>query len=261
MNAAALCSKRLFLFFLSLMLLGSFCLEVQAQTQSMPIKTTGTMLVVPAFGEVKHLNDEAHVTFMIEEQDKDKALAASRVNQKMKQGMALLKREDGQAILKTRGYYTYPVYSEDQPKQNNTTRRVVSWRVGQYLDVTTTNLERLPKAIAAAQSVLGLNGLNFSLSEETVKKLDEQRIIAAYQNLTERIASIAKAMGRDVSDAIVDTIDFEASGAYAQMSDNASSKMMMRSAAVMESVSVEEPNFEPGETTLQLRVVAKVKFK
>ncbi len=258
MNVAALWSKR---FLLSSILLGVFSAEVQAQAQSTSIKTTGTMLVVPAFGEVKHSNDEAHATLMIEEQDKDKALAASRVNQKMKQGMALLKREDDQAILKTRGYYTYPVYSEDQPKQNNTARRVVSWRVGQYLDVTTSNLSRLPKAIAAAQSVLGLSGLNFSLSETTVKKLDEQRIAAAYQNLTERIGAIAKAMGRDPSDAILDTVDFEASGAYAQMSDNASPKMMMRSAAAMESVSVEEPNFEPGETTLQMRVVAKVKFK
>ena len=49
---------------------------------------------------------------MIEEQDKDKTAAASRVNQKMKQGTEIIRREDPQAKLKTHGYYTYPVYPE-----------------------------------------------------------------------------------------------------------------------------------------------------
>jgi predicted secreted protein len=50
---------------------------------------------------------------MVEEQDKDKAAAASRVNQKMKQGTDIVRKEDGKATLKTMGYYTYPVYPED----------------------------------------------------------------------------------------------------------------------------------------------------
>src|ERR1700716_343981 len=83
-------------------------MRAQAQAQA-ALQTNGTLVVVPAFGEVRHVNDEAHVTLMIEEQDKDKAAAASRVNQKMKQGTDIVKRQDPQATLKTRGYYTYPV--------------------------------------------------------------------------------------------------------------------------------------------------------
>ena len=48
-----------------------------------------------------------------------------------------------------------------------------------------------------------------------MKKLDDQRIAATYQNLNERIASIAAAMGRKVGDAVLDTVDFEGSGNYA----------------------------------------------
>jgi predicted secreted protein len=224
------------------------------------VQTAGTLVIVPATGEVRHANDEANLTFMIEEQDKDKAVAASRVNQKMKQGMEILKREDPQAVLSTRGYYTYAVYPEEQPqpRSNGKLRQPSGWRVGQYLEMKTGNLQSLPKTVAAAQSVLALNGLRFGLSEATAKQLDAQRIDATYKNLTERIASIAKAMGRNPADAVLDTIDFEGSGNYAQQ-EFAAPKAMR--AAMADAAPVEEPSFEPGETTLDMRVVGKVRFR
>jgi predicted secreted protein len=197
---------------------------------------------------------------MVEEQDKEKAGAASRVNQKMKQGAEIIKREDPQATLKIRGYYTYPVYADEpvQPRQANKARQIVGWRVGQYLEMTTTNLSALPRTIAAAQRLLALNGLSFGLTDATSKKLEEQRIAAAYTNLTDQIASISKAMGRNMSDAMLDTVDFEGSGAYAPNDMHAPKAMRSASAEAMQ---VEEPSFEPGETTLSTRVVGKVRFK
>ncbi|MPQ58143.1 SIMPL domain-containing protein [Duganella sp. FT27W] len=226
------------------------------------LPTTGALVVVPAFGEVKHANDQAVATFAIEEQDKDKAAAASRVNQKMKQGVDILKKADPQASLKTQGYYTYPVYPEDRPLPNGQVakpRVPTSWRVGQYVEVTTTNLEALPKTAAAAQKVLTLNNLNFGLAPETTKKLDDQRIAATYKNLNERINSIATAMGRKVGDAVLETVDFEGSGNYAQEGARAAPMMMRAKAA--DSMEVAEPSFEPGETTLEMRLVGKVRFK
>jgi len=226
------------------------------------LPTTGALVVVPAFGEVKHANDQAVATFAIEEQDKDKAAAASRVNQKMKQGVDILKKADPQASLKTQGYYTYPVYPEDRPLPTGQVakpRVPTSWRVGQYVEVTTTNLEALPKTAAAAQKVLTLNNLNFGLAPETTKKLDDQRIAATYKNLNERINSIATAMGRKVGDAVLETVDFEGSGNYAQEGARAAPMMMRAKAA--DSMEVAEPSFEPGETTLEMRLVGKVRFK
>jgi uncharacterized protein YggE len=251
--------SRLGIWFLPFVLSGS---PMTAHAQAPVQVSAGTLVVVPAFGEVKHPNDEAHATLMVEEQDKDKTVAASRVNQKMKQGMEILKREDPLAVLKTRGYYTYPVYADDQPRPNspnNKGRLPVSWRVGQYLELTTTNLSGLPKTIAVAQRILALNGLHFGLTDVTSKKLDEKRIEASYRNLTERIAAIAKAMGRNPSDAVLDAVDFEGTGAYAPQQEAYAPKTMR--AAAMEAVQVEEPSFEPGETTLSMRIVGKVRFK
>jgi predicted secreted protein len=245
------------------MLLGAslLCSAALAQTPApQPVQTGGTLVIVPASGEVRHANDEAVLTLMVEEQDKDKAAAASRVNQKMKQGADIVKRQDPAAILQTRGYYTYPVYPEGQPQPRPAGARLqpVGWRVGQYLDVTTTNLAGLPATVAASQKVLALNGLRFGLSSATARKLDQERIAATYLNLNERIAAIARAMGRSQADATLDTLDFEGSGNYLQQD---AAPKAMRAAAVQEMQAVEEPSFEPGETTLQMRAVGKVRFR
>ena len=244
-----------------LFIAAAIVLATQAHAQTAPA-TSGTLVIVPAFGEVKHANDQAIAMFMIEEQDKDKTAAASRVNQKMKQGTEIIRREDPQATLKTQGYYTYPIYPEQRPLPNGVMPKPVptGWRVGQYLEVKTTNLANLPKLTAAAQKVVALNNLSFGLTPATLKKLDDERIAATYLNLNERVASIANAMGRKASDAVIDTVDFEGSGNYAQRADMAAAPMMMSRSAKMEQ-EVSEPTFEPGETTLQMRLVGKVKFK
>jgi uncharacterized protein YggE len=108
---------------------------VGAQTAVSTEQSHGTLVVVPAYGEVTHANDQAHVTLSIEEQDKDKASAASRVNLKMKQGIEIVKQGDPSATLKTRGYYTYAVYDSGGvgSSPNNNPKQAIGWRVGQYL--------------------------------------------------------------------------------------------------------------------------------
>jgi len=241
--------------------------QAQVQAQTAAPSTAGTLVVVPAFGEVKHANDQATVTFAVEEHDKDKNAAAARVNRKMKEGTEIVRRADPKAELKTMGYYTYPVYPEvppmPQPQARMPAKPVpIAWRVGQYLEVKTTNLAELPKTAAAAQKVLQINNVSFGLSPELEKRLDDQRIAATYRNLNERIVSIAGAMGRKPADAVLDTVDFEGSGNYAGGGQGAPEVMMMRSSAKREGADeMPEPSFEPGETTLQMRLVGKVRFK
>jgi predicted secreted protein len=244
---------------------------LNAQAQSAPAMvatTSGTLVIVPAYGEVRHANDEATVTFSVEEQDKDRAAATARVNQKMKQGTEIVRREDPRAELKTVNYYSYPVYPEvpDTPRPmagQQAARRVpIGWRVGQYLEVKTRNLDNLPKTTAAAQKVLGITNIDYHLSPELTRKLDDERIAATYRNLNERIASIARAMGRNVNDAVIDTVDFEGSGNYVGgQGDVAAAPMAMMRAKHAEAADMPEPSFEPGETRLQMRLVGKVKFR
>ncbi|MRW89051.1 DUF541 domain-containing protein [Duganella sp. FT80W] len=237
-----------------------------AHAQSLP--TAGALVVVPAYGEVTHVNDQATLALSVEEVDKDKAAAASRVNQKMKQGLEIVRKADPQASLKTQGYYTYPVYPEEpplvagQPAQPRKLRVPTAWRVGQSLQIITTNLDGLPRTVAAAQGVLALNRIYFGLAPATTRKLDDQRIAATYQNLNERTASIARAMGRRVEDAVLDTVDFEGSGNYTNHVEVSGARVFAAAPAAPPAPGqVVEPSFEPGETTLSMRLVGKVRFK
>ena len=248
-------------------LIASLVLAAHANAQGVAgPATTGTLVIVPANGEVRHANDQATVTFIVEEHDKDKQAATARVNRKMKEGTEIVRRLDPKAELKTLGYFAYPVYPEPPvqplPASNTPVRPVpIGWRVGQYLEVKTMSLAELPKTVAAAQKVLSINGISFGLSPATEKMLDDRRIAETYRNLNERIVSIARAMGRQPGDAVLDTVDFEGSGNYGGDRGERGEQMMMRAAPAAQSDAMPEPSFEPGETTLQMRLVGKVKFK
>jgi uncharacterized protein YggE len=249
----------------TLFLAAGLVVASQAGAQMLPApNTSGTMVIVPANGEVRHDNDQATVTFAVEEFDKDKLAAAERVNRKMKEGTEIVRRADPKAQLKTQGYYTYPVYPEPPvplPASRTPTRPLpTGWRVGQYLEVKTTNLAELPKTASAAQKVLQINGVSFGLAPATEKMLDDRRIAEAYRNLNERIASIARAMGRQPADAVLDTVDFEGSGNYGGRPEMQAA-MVAGSRMKAASDEMPEPSFEPGETTLQMRLVGKLKFK
>ncbi|MCG2583213.1 SIMPL domain-containing protein [Massilia sp. TS11] len=248
-----------------ILLLASLALAPLAQAQSLP-STRGSLVVIAANGEVTRANDQAVAEFYVEEQDKDKAAAASRVNSKMKEGMALLRKADPTAELKSHGYYTYAVYDERQPNVQAAPpkRSLIGWRVGQYLSLKTSNLAELPRTVAAGQQLLGLNGLQFGLAPATARQLDAERIAAAYADFQARLAAVARAMGRQPGEAVVELIDYEGSGRYGGEAPEA-----MRSVSIMGSAvrakggapEVAEPSFEPGETTLPLRMVAKVRFQ
>jgi len=221
-------------------------------TQVLAQQTKGSVVMVSGSGEVKAENDQAKVTFFIEEQDKDKIAAASRVNQSMKQGTELIKKADPEGKLATRGYYSYPIYSESS--SNNKARLITGWRVGQYLDLTTKNIQLLPATVASAQQVLALNGVSFGLSEEATQRLDAARLDSAYQNMQARAQIIAKAMGRNLNDASMESLDVDGVGAVR------SEPRMLAAATMMKGNAVPETNFEAGESTLSARVVAKIKF-
>jgi len=122
-------------------------------------QTKGTVVSVSGTGEVVAENDQAKVTFFIEEQDKDKAVAASRVNQKMKEGTELIKKLDPDGKLATRGYYTYPVYPDQT--SSSKPRNIIGWRVGQYLDLTTKNILQLPRCCGCRSADSGIKWTKF----------------------------------------------------------------------------------------------------
>lgn len=241
--------------FMASVLLGS---AVQAQSQ---LPSTGTLVAVPASGQVTHANDEVTVTFSVEESGKDKAEVASRANRKMKEGIAILRAQDPTARLKSGAYNTYAQYKKDKLSSRETVAspvEIIGWQIVVEVKVTTQDLAALPKMAAAVQDVLGLSHVNFHLTEATIRKLDDQRIAATYQNLNERIASIASAMGRQVSNTTIESVEFDGAGARNNYSDF---QRVEVTGSRLRKEDLAEPSFEAGETTLQMNLVGRVRFK
>jgi uncharacterized protein YggE len=237
---------------ISSLLTVALCILLSTPTSAQ--QTKGTVVMVAGSGEVKADNDQATVTFFIEEQDKDKITAAARVNRKMKEGTEIVKKADPQAKLATRSYFTYPVYSD--VSISNKTREITGWRVGQYLDLVTKNIQQLAETVAAAQKLLALNGINFELSDEAIQRLDTARLNLAYKNMQERAQTIATAMGRNINDASLESLDVDGAGIVRpEPRVFAATSMMAKGAAT-----VPETSFEAGESTLSARVIGRVKF-
>jgi predicted secreted protein len=234
----------------------SLALPVSAQQVN-----PGTLVTVSGYADIKADNDQATANFFIEEQDKDKSAAASRVNQKMKAGTELIKKEDAQAQLVTRGYYSYPVYADESAVAVGQVRKrqQTGWRVGQYLEMKTQNLKQLSAVAAVVQKNLALSGISFGLSDVARKNLETERLEAGYKNFSERVHVITKAMGRKDSDVSVESLDFDA--ADVEPRPYAMQRMLVAGAAPRADASVEETSFEPGVTSLTIRVLGKIRVK
>jgi predicted secreted protein len=228
-----------------------------AHSQQAPL---ATLVTVSGYADIKIDNDLAIVTFFIEEQDKDKSAAASRVNVKIKQGTELIKKQDKQAMLTTKGYYSYPIYSDEiavsasQPRK----RELTGWRVGQYLEMKTQNLVQLPAVAAALQKTLALNGISFGLSDITRKNFEAERLTAGFANFSERMHVIITAMGRKEESAFIESLDFDASEGESRVSPM---QRVLASSSVARDTPVEQTSFDPGITTLSIRVIGKIRIK
>lgn len=238
--------------FKSLVLLAMFGSAQVAMAETLP--TENSLVTVTAVGSVTAPNDEARLVFGYEEQGKDKAALASSVNLRLKQGIAALKKADPNARLSMDSYRTYAVYDEAAARAQKRDAQQIGWRVSQQVRMVTGDFAVLPTTVAAAQKVLALRSVDFGLSEETSRKLEQRRVEAAYRSLEEQVGFIAGAMRRPVADAKLESLDFGA--ASVDRIHVTGSKLRREDMG-----EVEEPSLQPGETKLELRATAKIRFK
>jgi predicted secreted protein len=113
----------------------------------------------------------------------------------------------------------------------------------------------LPQTVARVQEKLALQNLHFGLSEAARRKLDHQVMEDAYRRLHQRIQSMASIMGRKAADAHLEQVDL-AGGDVVRPYMATRMEMAMKDG----NSSVEAPQFEPGETPVQMSITARVRF-
>jgi len=197
--------------------------------------------------ELEVANDEAVVSFFLELQEADLARAQSQVNQRVADGVAAIKRADPKAVVETSGYGSYPVY------QPGAGRKIIGWRARQSVNVRTTELANLPKAVAAGQQQLALAGLDFRLSRAARERVEAELIQRAIANLNARVAAAAQALSVPAARQRIEEMNFGiATGGRPP------AIAMARMSAAAEQVV--EPQLDAGQSTQQVTLSAKVRF-
>lgn len=212
-----------------------------------PARFEGTLVVIGGQAQIEVANDEALASFFVEQQDADAARAQSLVNQRMAEASAQLKRSDPTAEIRSSGYSSYPVY------RNDGGRKPVGWRVRQSLTLRTAALDTLARSVAAAQAQAALGGIDFRLSDAARQRLDAELIRRAIVDLNARVAATAQALGVPAERIRIEELNFAAAAFERPM-------LAMARAAPAAADAVAEPQFDPGRSTQQLAVTARVRF-
>lgn len=207
----------------------------------------GTLLLMTGAADIEVPNDEAVASLYAEVQDADLARAQSQVNARVSAALADLRRLDPKAQFETAGYSSYPVYGRDPG------RRVVAWRVRQSVTLRTGDFTVLPRAIAGAQAQLALGGIDFRLTRAARERVEADLVRSAVADLKRRVAAAAGALGVPPDRMRIEELNFGVPLERGPV-------VMARMAAAPAADAVVEPSFEPGRTTQQVTVSAKVRL-
>ncbi|HEU4622633.1 MAG TPA: SIMPL domain-containing protein [Burkholderiaceae bacterium] len=206
----------------------------------------GTVVQLRAQADVMLENDEAQIIIYAQEQNADRAIAANAVNTKMKDAIARIKTLASNAVVRSSGYNTMPSYG---PQSN----KIVAWMVRQEFTVTTKELSSVDKLVASVQSLVNIGAVQFSPSQDTLRKAQDVLVDKAFNDLRMRIAQVARNLGKTPADATIEAVDFSGH----PVSPAPKVMMSMRSAQA----EVAPPRFEPGDTQSSLSFDARVRFK
>ena len=167
-------------FLFSLLLMPSQIL--MADTQHTPLYDQYS-LQATAEGEVE--NDLMQVRMQVQHEDRDAAALATRVNEDMQWALDELKKYSG-VSYKTGNYATYPKYEQ---------QRVVGWSSTQTLSLQGSDFEAMKAAVQLLQGRLQVQNMAFLPSDDTRRKLEDELINQALDNLKHRAGIVQQNMG------------------------------------------------------------------
>jgi predicted secreted protein len=188
-------------------------------------------------------NDWVTATLGVEEESNDVAGLAARVNQRMGAALALAK-QDARLTVSSGAYQTQPVYDRT---------RIVRWRASQDLVLETGEVEAIAQTSGKLQAQgLLLRGIQFGVSPETKKRMDDELIVEGLSVFRERAGLIARGLGRRGWNLIHVTV-----GEAGQPP----MPYLQRSMALEAAAAPAPPALEAGTSTLRVEVNATIELE
>jgi predicted secreted protein len=150
---------------------------------AVPVQATEEVLFnrvyLDAQAEREIPNDEMRVVLYVEQQGRDAATLAERINQDMNWALEIVKGEKSVAAA-SGNYRTVPLYEN---------RLIARWRVSQDLELVSTSIERLTELTGRLQERLQVRSMEFRPTKSTRDRHQEQLMEEA-RSLFKRRAEI-----------------------------------------------------------------------
>lgn len=185
-------------------------------------------------------NDQLTVTLAVEEEGKEAAKIADKINQDMDWALQIVAQHKD-ISASTQSYNTFPVYDK---------RTVIGWRAIQQLELKSLNITVLSDLIGRLQERLQVKNMRFSPTSETQAKYENELIEEAMVSFKQRVEIVKKHM--DQKDVRIVNLHVNTGGGYPQPI-YAESRMM-----TMEAKSA--PVVEAGTSNITVTVSGSVQF-
>ncbi|MFT6300853.1 MAG: putative secreted protein [Pseudomonadales bacterium] len=191
-------------------------------------------------------NDLMVATLVVQAEDQDPALLASKINLTMSWAVNVL-RPYGALKTKTRDYQTYPQY--DSGKK----RKLIGWRGSQSIQIETDDFQAAGEAIQKLQERLQVQGIQLAAKAETRSSAADALINEALSAFKQRALLIQRNMGA-TGYRILDVNIQSDQGGAAMYDSRLSGVEMMRSAVVS------EPSIEAGTSRVSVQVYGRIQL-
>lgn len=133
-------------------------------------------------------NDEMHAVLFIEKINKQPAELSSQIAQLMNQAMSLAKKYP-QVKVETGSQTTYPVYDNDNQK-------LKEWRGRAEVQIESKDFKAASQLISELQQNFQTQSINFSVSDEQRKKVENELMVEASKSFQQRAQIITQAWNK-----------------------------------------------------------------
>lgn len=133
-------------------------------------------------------NDEMRAVLYIERSNKQPAELSNQINQLMNQAQAI-SRKYTQVKVETGAQSTYPIYDNDNNK-------LKEWRARAEIQIESKDFKAASQLISELQQNFQTQSINFSVSDEQRKKVENELMVEASKSFQQRAQIITQAWNK-----------------------------------------------------------------
>ncbi|OTG65862.1 SIMPL domain-containing protein [Acinetobacter silvestris] len=191
-------------------------------------------------------NDEMYAILYIEQNNKQPAQLSTQITQLMNQAMTIGKKYP-QVKIKTGSQSTYPLYDNDNKK-------LKEWRGRAEIQIESKDFKAASLLISELQQSFQTQSINFSVSDEQRKLVENELILEASKNFQQRAQVISQAWNKSGYNLV--SLNLNTSSNYPQPMMQRSSMAKFASAEMSDAQAVSS-----GESKITVNANGTIQFK